>query len=462
MSRQRKGGPPANESYKLELRDAISHFLPHQGLPLLTGDGRVRWTGRMLAMLAVLLAWSPCGTLIDRFEQARAALVCFYGTRRRPGDTPEGFFKALLAHGAQILIRLCEHWRGCVRRVAGEHWKIEGWTLFGVDGSKFDCPRTEANEKGFGVSGKNNSGPQQLLTCLFHVASGMLWGWARDGVSGDGERSLLKKMLHLLPPEAMLLADAGFSGYDLLKKLMDRGNSFLIRVGSNVKLIRELGYYVREGKQTVYLWPLDKQGTYGHKRKLPRSLKSVKLPLVLRLIELKDAKGRPVCLLTNVLQSSKLSDRSAERMYKLRWGVEVMWRDLKRTMGHHKLRSKTPQRAGAELDWAMAGLWMLQLLGGDRMIKRRRCPRSTSRAAALRGVRRAMGGRRRQRQTLSMELGLASKDQYHRHGSKRARNYPKKRPQRPPGAPEARMATTMEKRLIQRIIEQPPPKSSAA
>ena len=46
-------------------------------------------------------------------------------------------------------------------------------------------------------------------------------------------------------------------------------------------------------------------------------------------------------------------------MYRLRWGIEVMWRGLKQTMGHHKMLGKTPSRAGAELDWAMAGLWML-------------------------------------------------------------------------------------------------------
>ena len=90
----------------------------------------------------------------------------------------------------------------------------------------------------------------------------------------------------------MLLADAGFTGYELLKALMDRGNSFVIRVGANVKLIRNLGYAKLERKQTVYLWPIDKQGR--NKRSMPRHLGKVRPPLVLRLIELKDAKGRPV------------------------------------------------------------------------------------------------------------------------------------------------------------------------
>ena len=74
MSRRHVGGPSAAESYKLELRDAISRFLPHQGLPLLTGDGRVRWTSRLLAITAILTVWGAGPTLLDRFALARAAV----------------------------------------------------------------------------------------------------------------------------------------------------------------------------------------------------------------------------------------------------------------------------------------------------------------------------------------------------------------------------------------------------
>jgi hypothetical protein len=460
MSRRRKGGPSAARSYERELGDATARFLPHQGLALLTQDGRVRWTSRLLALAAILMSWDPASSLLDRFASARAALVEMFPTRRRPGGSAEGLFRALTIHGAAVLDVLGDHWRQCVREIAGDHWQTGGWTLFSVDGSKFDCPRTLANEQGFGVTGKNNSGPQQLLTCLFHVASGMLWGWRRDGIKGDGERSQLKQMLHLLPEGAMLLADAGFTGYALLKALIDQGNSFVIRVGANVKLIRNLGYAVIERRNTVYLWPLDKQGR--NKRSMPKALAKVHPPLVLRLIQLKDAKGKPVVLLTNVLEKTRLRDHQAQRMYRLRWGIEVMWRGLKQTLGHHKLLCRTPERAGAELDWAMAGLWMLQLLGGSRMAQSGRSPSCHSTAKTLRALRGALSGRRRQRKTLSMELGLAARDTYNRTTGKTARHFPKKRPQRPPGVPEARMACAIEKQLIQRLLAQPPPKSDAA
>jgi hypothetical protein len=438
----------------------MSRFLPHRGLPLLADDGRVRWTARLLAIVAVLTTWSTGPTLLDRFALARSAVLAMYPTRRRPGASVEGFFKALVTLGPAVLWTLAEHWRRCVQHIAGRHWLTDGWLVLGVDGSKFDGPRTAANEQGFGVSGKNNGGPQQLLTCLFHVAAGMLWGWTRDGIRGASERTQLRRLLPLLPPEAMLVADAGFCGYALLKDLVDRGNHFLIRVGANVTLIRQLGFARREGRQTVYLWPLDQQGR--QKRFMPRTLKNVRPPLVLRLIELTDERGKKVVLLTSVLAKSRLTDASAARPYRLRWGVEVMWRGLKQTMGHHKVLSRTPERAGAELDWAMAGLWMLQLLGGQRMIQARQSPQSYSPAQTLRAVRTCLTGGRRRRQSLHAQLGLARKDTYRRSGSKTARHRPRKRTRRPPGTPEARMALAIEKRIIRRILAQPPPKSSAA
>lgn len=460
MARRTGGGSSGDGSYKRELHYAMSRFLPHHGLPLLADDGRVRWTARLLSIVAVLTTWSAGPTLLDRFALARSAVLEMYPTRRRPGKSVEGFFKALVAWGPAVLQTLAQYWRSCVQQIAAGHWLTDGWLVLGVDGSKFNCPRTLANENGFGVSGKKNSGPQQLLTCLFHAATGMLWGWTRDGVNGEGERNQLRRLLPLLPPEALLLADAGFCGYELLKALIAQGNHFLIRVGSNVKLIRELGFYRREGPQTVYLWPLEQQAR--QKNFMPRKLCKVQLPLVLRLIELTDPKGKKVFLLTSVLEKSRLSDRTAAKLYRLRWGIEVMWRGLKQTLGHHKLLSRTPDRAGAELDWAMAGLWMLQLLAAGRMKQARQSPQSHSPALTLRAVRSCLTGGRRRRQSLHAQLGMARKDTYRRTTSKASRPRPQKRRRRPPGAPKARMASAVEKKIIRWILAQPPPELSAA
>lgn len=357
---------------------------------------------------------------------------------------------------------LSDHWRRCVRQVAGHRWQEHGWVVFGVDGSTFDSPRSAANEQTLGRGGRHNGPPQQLVTCLYHVASGLLWAWVRGSIKQNSERGQLRQMLPLLPKNALVLGDAGFHGYDLVQLCLNQGTSFLLRVGNNVRLITRLGYATRERKNTVYLWPLPKQKRSNQKQQRKR-IAGMQPPLVLRLIRLKDAKGRPVCLLTNVLEKSRLSDPAAQRMYRLRWGIEVMWRDLKQTMSHYKMLSDSPGHAASELDWALAGLWMLQLISVRRQMECRRVPRCYSPAESLRVLRCAMNGRRSSRRSLRTELAEAVKDEYRRHSVKKARWCRSKRnPVRPPGIPVARMATATEKRLARLILNHSPPKSLAA
>jgi hypothetical protein len=462
MSR-RTLGKSTPTSYPADLQHAMRRFLPPTSLPLLNDDGRIRWVPRMLVIAAILMAWSPALHLVDRFAEAYDAVVAMFPGRRRPGRTHEGFAAALSRQSQTLLESLCQHWRVAVRQTAGAYWEVGGWLLFGVDGSKFDCPRTAANEAAFGTSGKNNSGPQLLVTCLFHIGTGLLWDFCGDGLKGSSERGQLGRMQPTLPAHAMLLADAGFTGYDLLKSLLDGGRHFVIRVGSNVRLLKKLGYRVREHGQVVYLWPEQKQGRTGrHGRRLPRDLSKVSVPLVLRLITLVDERGRKMALLTDVLDRRKLSDASAARMYALRWGVEVAWRGLKQTLGRSRLHSASPAHVRTELDWAMAGFWMLGLLAVSRLIETGQDPRQASVAAALRAVREAMrpGGKRRR--SLAGLLSEALKDDYVRRGSKKARHYPHKRRQKPPGMPRARNATDAEVRLAKRVRQREADKPLAA
>ena len=59
-------------------------------------------------------------------------------------------------------------------------------------------------------------------------------------------------MLGELPANSLLTADAGFTGYDFAKTVLQSGCELLIRVGSNVTLLKKLGY-VRESGGTVFV-----------------------------------------------------------------------------------------------------------------------------------------------------------------------------------------------------------------
>jgi hypothetical protein len=421
--------------YSRELLHAIRRFLPKRGLPLLVpGNSKICWTPRLIVICAILMALSSAQTVKDRFADARLATVALYGSRRRPGKTSEGFIAILCRHSGALVEHICQALRQSVREIAGSHWTVEGWLVFAADGTRVECPMTQANEKVLGCAGKGKTTPQQFLTMLLHLGTGLPWGWIR-GHSRSSERRHLRRMIKLLPSKSMLVADAGFTGYELLRSLMAADCQFLIRVGSNVRLLKKLGYKVREYDGIVYLWP-EKQRKQA--------------PLILRLIVLHDGKKK-MHLLTSVSDKSKLSDHSAAAIYRRRWGIELYYRTLKQTLGKTKLLSDSPRQARVELDWSMVALWILGLMTVSQLIESGRDPAQCSLADALRVMRDAMRNiRKRCRHgILNIRLRQATRDNYRRTSSKKSRHWPHKKTQQPPGTPKMRTASREERAAAQ-------------
>lgn len=76
---------------------------------------------------------------------------------------------------------------------------VLGWHLFGVDGSRFECPRTKANKRVLGCAGKEHTTPQLYQTTLWHLDSEWPWDF-RVGTGTDSEQRQLDEMLDRLPP----------------------------------------------------------------------------------------------------------------------------------------------------------------------------------------------------------------------------------------------------------------------
>ena len=452
------------------LQEALSWALPGSSFAACRVGVKVSWKARMLVFAAVLWAWSDEGTLGRRFVAARRLIVKMFRWQEEPGTSYQGFIKALHKWKTKLLAAVLSRLRGLMRQCGGEFWTVAGWVVFGVDGSRLETPRTKANEGRFhpakkkkkkrapkgkarrrtkkasqgaprpskkkyparkpanNKAKKQSAGPQLWLTLFWHVGLGLPWAW-KTGPVDSSERAHMLEMLPFLPENSLIVADAGFVGYDNWRAIANAGHAFVIRVGANVKLLKELGY-VRQYDNRVYLWP-DK----ARKAKQP--------PLVLRLITVHTGK-HPMYLVTSVLPQKDLSDRQAIEIYKSRWGIEVFFRGLKQTFGRRKLRSASPDNALLELDWSLVGLWLVGLLAVDRLIQRGQPPQRLSIAGALRAIRTAMrdyrwrpaGG-----EDLWTLLDEALLDPYVRHGPKTSRHYPRKKNESPAGKPKMQVAS---------------------
>jgi IS4 transposase len=340
---------------------------------------------------------------------------------------------ALRRRSGRLLKWVGREYRVHVRRLAEQRgcWRVAGWLAFGADSTRHDAPMTAANERTLGTASRDKSWPQLLLTTVFHPGSGLPWSFLR-GRARSGERRHLLGLLGTLPADALLVADAGFVGYDFWDRVVRSGRSFLIRVGSNVRLVEGVHLQCR-GDHVVWVWPDQQQ-------------KRRRRPLVLRLITLTDSRNRTMHLPTDVLERDRLDDAAATELYGLRWGVEVMCRSLKQTLGRRKLLSDSPRNARVELSWAMVGLWTLAL------VKAERCPRALpptrGGAAVLRVLRQAMAG---VTPDVIGELARLKADTYERTGSKKSRHWPHKKKERPPGKPKARSVTAAELALAEEL-----------
>lgn len=453
------------------LYNALNGTMPSNSFGSCRTGVKTSWKARMLAFTAVLWAWSDESTLRKRFVSARKLACKMWRWQEKPGTSYQGFIKALHKWTAKLFEVILPQLRVRMRQIAGDCWTVAGWVVFGVDGSRVETPRTKANEARFHPTKKRKkktrarkgkaprltkkasreakqatkrkqadkknasknskkqlASPQIWLTLFWHVGLGLPWAW-KTGPVDSSERAHMLEMLGILPENSMIVADAGFTGYDNWRAIEDAGHAFIIRVGANVKLLKKLGY-AREYGDRVYLWP-DKSRKHGQQ------------PMVLRLITVHNGK-HPVYLVTNVLNKAKLSDRAVAEIYKARWGIEVFFRSLKQTFGRRKLRSTSPDNALLELDWSLVGLWTVCLMAVARAIDGGESPHRVSAAGALGAVRTVMRDYRwrpEPGEDLATLLGDALIDTYVRHGSKASRNYPRKKQERPAGKPVILLAS---------------------
>lgn len=452
MTHQDRGRNGSECSHACDLHKALRWLMVGVSFSGITFRPECTWTPETLAFVALLWAWSDERTLIERFTTARKIIINCYGEQLQPAGSYQALIKLLQKWTEPLRKTLSTAFRQRMAQTLAAVWMVEGWLVFAVDGTRVDVPRTRKNEERYSPKSKLSreaqkrrrkakrrrslrearqrkaNVPQIWLTMLWHVGSGLPWDW-RTGPSDSSERGHFQEMLGSMPAGSLATADAGFVGYGLWKAALDAGYHLLVRVGSNVTLLKKLGY-ARERRGLVYLWP-----DRAAKKHLP--------PLVLRLVVVTNKKRKPIYLVTSVMSHEALSDTQITEIYRRRWGIEVYYRHCKQTFDRRKLRSQNPDNAMVELHWSLLGMWAMGLHSHSRLVGQGVLPEQISFAGVWRAYRRPMrqynsppdpGERMRQL------IDRAIIDPYQRK-NKTSRDYPRKKQEQAAGSPILRKAT---------------------
>ena len=466
MSHQDRDGLTLSTPHHQALQQALDWLLKPARLSNVVFRQECTWTAKGLIFAAILWAWSDEKTLTARFFLARKVVVAMKILPQLPATSYQAFLKILTAWTTTLTLVLVAAFRRRMQTDLADRFPVHGYAVFGVDGSRLELPRTESNEQRFSPASarlrtgrksrrtrsrasrarrareKKVNSPQMWLTTMFHVGTGLPWDW-RIGPSDSSEREHMREMIDALPADALVTADAGFVGYAYGKALLDSHRHFLIRVGANVRLLKNLGY-AQEKNGLVYLWP-DREAA----RNQP--------PLVLRLVVARGGR-HPVYLVTSVLEEERLSDKQVVEIYALRWGIELFYRHFKQTFERRKLRSHSADNAAVEAIWSLLGLWAMAL-HTQAILARQSVPaRRISVAKMLRAYRSALREYRSgpdPGESLRALVLEAVIDPYKR-ANKSSRDYPRKKQCHAIGAPEIRRATRDQINAARRIRDQPP------
>jgi hypothetical protein len=334
-----------------EIFDASFWKKTHQKFAEFEMD-RTRWTLPMCMYAGLQMALDSAASESERFEKVYDCLAGLFPKRRRCGATLSGYHQALAALPLEFFDSVRSGLQAVAERYGLHLAKVGRWEVYGIDGSKENLPRTQEHEEHYGIVTKGPGAAERLVVAAVTLRRYVLWDWASTNGLGS-ERALALDLIQRLPLGALAVLDAGFMGYEWGMAAQASGRHFLVRVGGNVKFWVDSLPSAEWREDQVWLWPDRKrQGA----------------PLVLRLIKIelpcrsKRGKCQEMYLVTDVLESERLTREEAATFYRKRWPAnECTFRTWKKTLAAEKLASRTPIMAEPESEFSLCALMLLQV-----------------------------------------------------------------------------------------------------
>jgi hypothetical protein len=325
-------------------------------------------------------------------------------------------------------------------------YDFNGLRLLAVDGTSLKLADSEENREHFNAPRFANdavaSHPHSRLVSLCVVDTQLMLA-ARFGTYRQAEIGYALDLLKDVPDHSLTVFDRAFLAAELLCNLVKSGTErhFLVRAKSNTR------WTVIEGTAKDAI--VEMKVSPAARKKDPT------LPLFwrVRAVLVDGPEGKPVYLLTSLIDRKRFTAADLQHCYKRRWQIETSYLEIKQTMLGMALSLRSMSVEGSRQEiWGMLIAYNLVRLEMARTAEEAKCkPNSISfvfalatfqfemtHAAVLHAQGNLPGVLKRMRKRMITELNIYRPDRkFARVTKAKAQRYPERRVRIPKAKPEA-------------------------
>lgn len=237
---------------------------------------------------------------------------------------------------------------------ASKEWLWKGRHVYMFDGTTTLMPDTKENAEAFPLAFNQQGGvglPLARVGAIFSLSCGVILDLkiAKYAGKGQGELTLLQKMLDLFTAGDVLLADALMSNFRVLFSFQRRGVDVVTRLN---KAHRKADF--RCGKRSGKEDHLVKWRKPSRRRGLDRDLYN-SMPEYITVREARVRIDHPgfrtksMVIVTTLLDPMEYTKQDLANLYRERWNNELDLRTIKSVMQMECLRGKTPELVHKEI-----------------------------------------------------------------------------------------------------------------
>jgi len=293
---------------------------------------------------------SSCENAVSRVRADRVA----HGERPCSTDT-SSYCKARGRIPEQVVSQLTLETGQGLHRQTPVEWLWKGRKVHIVDGSTCTMADTEENQKEYPQSSGQKKGlgfPILRFVVVLSLAVGTVLECATASCKGKstGEQSLFRQLCHVFQSGDIVLGDRLYDAYRDIALLKRNGVDSLF----GKKQSRQCDF--RRGRRLgpndhIVVWKKPKYDSsrFESKEEWEALPESIEIREVRATIRHAGFRTRDVVVVTTLLTAEEYSSKELTDLFSQRWHCELDLRSIKRALGMHHLRCKTPEMVRKEL-----------------------------------------------------------------------------------------------------------------